>query len=206
MGATFDVKRDLRAFYQPPSRDFVEVVVPELSYLAIDGSGDPNASSAYADAVGALYASAYAIKFGYRGRTGNDFVVPPLEGLWWAADPADFVARRKANWQWTMLIALPAAVSAEDAAAGLATAGSRKPELPVDRVRRWTWTEGRCLQILHLGSYFDEAPTLARLHEVVMPDRGLTFNGHHHEIYLSDPRRVAPEKLKTVLRQPVRPA
>jgi hypothetical protein len=201
-----DLKRELRALYLPPSLDFVEVDIPEMGYLAIDGHGDPNVSSGYADAVAALYACAYAIKFGFRARTGDDFVVPPLEGLWSSADPADFVTRRKANWEWTMLIAMPAVVALEDIETGIAKAGHGKPELPVSQVRPWTWTEGRCLQILHLGSYDDEAATLARLHDQVMPSRGLTFNGRHHEIYLSDPRRVPPERLKTVLRQPVRAA
>lgn len=199
-----DLKKDFPALYRPPSDDFAEVVVPPMIYLAIDGHGDPNTSADYAAAVAALYATAYTIKFAVRRRGGADVVVGPLEGLWSSPDPASFVARDKGAWDWTMLIALPEHVSSEDVAAGLSAAGVKKPDLPIERVRRLVLDEGRCLQIMHVGSYDDEGPTLARLHDEVMPARGLTWNGRHHEIYLSDPRRVPPERLKTVLRQPVR--
>lgn len=201
-----DLKRDRKDLYQPRAGEFTEVVVPPAAYLAVDGSGDPNTSAAYADAVGALYAVGYAVKFACRARTGVDFVVGPLEGLWSSADPTAFAERRKADWEWTMLIPLPDEVGAEDVARGLEAVAGKKPELPVARVERRVLDEGRCLQILHVGSYDDEGPTLARLHGEVLPARGLTWNGPHHEIYLSDPRRTAPEKLRTVLRQPVRPA
>lgn len=200
-----DLKKDLKAFYQPGSGEFVEVHLPPRSYVAIDGHGDPNTSADYAAAVATLFASAYAVKSGLRARTGEDFVVGPLEGLWTSDDPTSFTARRKGEWDWTMLIPLPDVVTADDVDAGLVSAARKKPELPVGSVRLLVLDEGRCLQIMHVGSYDDEAPTLARLHHEVMPAAGLTFNGPHHEIYLSDPRRVAPEKLRTVLRQPVRP-
>ena len=151
------------------------------------------------------YASAYATKFAFRDRTGDDFVVSPLEGLWSSEDPATFTERRKGEWDWTMLIAFPETVDREDLAQGLARAAHKKPELPVSDVRVLKLTEGRSLQIMHVGSYDDEGPTLARLHHGVMPAQGFTFNGPHHEIYLGDPRRAAPETLRTVLRQPVRP-
>ncbi|WP_158370155.1 GyrI-like domain-containing protein [Cellulosimicrobium cellulans] len=200
-----DVRRE-RAEQYRAGVEWAEVVVPPADYLAVDGHGDPNTSAAYADAVGALYTAAYAVRAELKRRTGEAFVVGPLEGLWSSADPAAFTAGRKGDWCWTMLIPLPDAVAAEDVADGLAAAAGRKPDLPVDRVRPLTLDEGRCLQVLHVGSYDDEAPTLARLHHEVMPDRGLTWNGRHHEIYLGDPRRVAPERLRTVLRQPVRPS
>ncbi len=136
-------------------------------------------------------------------RTGTDFVVGPLEGLWSSPDPTDFVNGNKRNWDWTMLIALPATVSTEDISLGLTSAAAKKAHLPIARIRRLTLTEGLSLQIMHLGSYDDEAPVLARLHRQVMPERGLTWNGRHHEIYLSDPRRTPAAKLRTVLRQPV---
>ena len=201
-----DLKKDRKDLYQPGSDDFTEVVVPPMSYLAVDGHGDPNTSSEYASAVEALYASAYATKFALRARTGEDFVVGPLEGLWSADDPRVFTEGRKVDWDWTMMIPLPDVVTAEDVTQGLARASAKKYGAPVDRVRSLDLDEGRCLQIMHVGSYDDEAPTLARLHDEVMPARGLTWNGRHHEIYLSDPRKVAPERLRTVLRQPVRPA
>ena len=175
-----------------------------MTYLAIDGHGDPNTSPAYATAIQALYAGAYAIRAVLKKRTGDDFVVGPLEGLWTSADNAAFVAGDKGEWDWTMMIPLPEAVSSQDIAEGLVQAARKKPELPVSALKELSLSEGRSLQILHVGTYDDEAPTLARLHDEIMPRLGLTWNGPHHEIYLSDPRRVAPERMKTVLRQPVR--
>ena len=200
-----DLKKDRKDLYQPGSKDFTEVDVPPMTYLAVDGHGDPNTSSEYAAAVEALYAGAYATKFALKARTGEDFVVGPLEGLWTSDDPSVFAAGRKDEWDWTMLIPLPDPVTSEDITQGLATAAAKKPDLPIGSVRVLALDEGRSLQIMHLGSYDDEAETLARLHHQVMPAKGLTWNGRHHEIYLSDPRKVAAEKLRTVLRQPVRP-
>ncbi|WP_454048308.1 GyrI-like domain-containing protein [Cellulomonas sp. Marseille-Q8402] len=201
-----DLKKDRKDLYQPGAADVVEVVVPPTTYLGVDGHGDPDTAPAYAAAVGALYAAGYAVRSAFRARTGTEVVVGPLEGLWTSADPRAFTARAKGDWDWTMLLPLPDQVGEEDVAAGLATATTRKPGLPVDRVRLLRLDEGRVLQILHVGAYDDEGPTLARLHDEVMPARGLTWNGPHHEIYLSDPRRVPPARLRTVLRQPVRPA
>lgn len=200
---SIDLKKDFKHLYQPPSGRFVEVDVPEFAYLAIDGHGDPNTSRDYTAAVEALYTSAYSVRAVFKKRTGTDFVVGPLEGLWSSPDPADFVNGNKGNWDWTMLIALPAAVSTDDTSLGLTAAAAKKAHLPITGIRRLTLREGLSLQIMHLGSYDDEAPVLARLHRDVMPERGLTWNGRHHEIYLSDPRRTSAEKLKTVLRQPV---
>lgn len=199
-----DLKKDRKDLYRPGPEEFTEVDVPSMTYLAMDGHGDPNTSPAYAAAVASLYATAYATKFAFRARTGEDFVVGPLEGLWASEDPTAFTDRRKGDWDWTMMIALPEQVGREDSAEGLATATRKKPELPVEELQVLDLAEGRSLQIMHRGSYDDEGPTLARLHHEVMPTRGLTFNGRHHEIYLSDPRRVAPERMRTVLRQPVR--
>ncbi|OYN92275.1 GyrI-like domain-containing protein [Parenemella sanctibonifatiensis] len=201
----YDIKKDLKHLYRPGAGDFVEVTVPPLRHLAVDGHGNPNTSPAYATAVQCLYAAAYTIKFAAKAG-GNDFVVPPLEGLWSSADPAAFAASDKDSWDWTMLIVIPDLVPEADVETGLAQAVNEKPELPVGDVAIRTLAEGRSLQILHVGAYDDEAATLHRLHHEVMPARGLTFNGHHHEVYLSHPRRVPPERLKTILRQPVRRA
>lgn len=203
---TIDLKKDLRRLYAAPRDRFVEVDVPTMRYLALDGHGDPDAEPSYAQAVQALYAAAYATRAVFTDRTGTAFVVGPLEGLWSSADPAAFLQGDKGSWDWTMLLPLPPEASDEDAARARATAAAARPQLPVARVRILTLTEGRSLQIMHIGSYDDEAPTLARLHHEVMPERAVTWNGRHHEIYLGDPRRTAPEKLRTILRQPVRPA
>lgn len=200
---SIDVKKDFKHLYHPPLDRFVEVEVPEFTYLSIDGHGDPNTSRDYAAAVEGLYTSGYAVRAAVKKRTGTDFVVGPLEGLWSSPDPADFVAGNKGNWDWTMLIPLPSVVLFEDTTLGLTAAAAKKGHLPIGRIRRLTLIEGLSLQIMHLGPYDDEAPVLARLHRQVMPERGLTWNGRHHEIYLSDPRRTPADKLKTVLRQPV---
>ena len=202
--ASFDFKKDRRDLYTPPTSGFALVEVPPMTFLAIDGHGDPNVSEAYRAAVEALYAVSYAVKFASKAR-GRDYVVGPLEGLWTADDPGAFTSRAKAEWDWTMLIRQPDWVSPEHLREAIATTASTKSLTALEVLRILPLAEGTCLQIMHVGSYDDEAPTLARLHDEVMPARGLTWNGAHHEIYLSDPRRVAPERLKTILRQPVRP-
>jgi hypothetical protein len=192
-----DLKREERALYAPPAGRFVEVDVPTMRYLAVDGSGAPATSPAYQQAVEALFTASYAVKFHSKRELDRDYVVMPLEGLWWAEDMATFRTREKDKWSWRMLIRQPGWLDDEVLTAGLAKAGAgRIVEL----------TEGRCLQTLHLGSYDDEGPILAHLHDELLPGRGLRPTGLHHEIYLSDPRRVAPEKLRTILRQPVMPA
>ena len=201
-------KVDLRTVYPElysPPRELVQVVVPPLRYLQIDGEGDPNTAPAYQEAVGALFPLAYALKFASKKNLGQDFVVGPLEGLWTAADPGAFVRREKDAWSWTLMILQPDWLT-DGFVADVAEATRRKKGLPaLDRVRFVTYDEGEAVQVLHVGPYDDEAPTLARLHEEYLPAHGLTFNGPHHEIYLSDARRTAPERLRTVLRQPVRP-
>jgi hypothetical protein len=176
-----------------------------MNYLAIDGAGDPNSSAVYAAAVEALYTVAYSIKMHSQKELGRDFVVAPLEGLWRADDMSAFTRREKGSWLWTMLIAQPDWVTADMVEAARARAHSKKEQGALDAVALRSIHEGTSVQILHIGSYDDEAPTLERLHHTYLPNHGLTFNGDHHEIYLSDPRRTVPEKLKTILRQPVRP-
>ncbi|WP_136706238.1 GyrI-like domain-containing protein [Agromyces sp. H66] len=201
----YDVKRDRRELYGASARDFAIVDVPPMRYLAVDGRGDPNTAAEYADAISALYAVGYAVKFRSKRELGRDFVVGPLEGLWRADDPETFVTREKDAWSWTMLIVQPDWVDEAIVADAVAAARAKGDRPALDRVRLRELHEGRSAQILHIGSYDDEAPTLARLHHEWMPQHGLTFGGDHHEIYLSDARRTAPGKLRTILRQPVRP-
>jgi hypothetical protein len=200
----YDVKRVHRELYAPSARDFAVVEVPPMQYLAVDGHGDPNSAQEYADAVAALYGLAYALKFRSKRELGRDLVVAPLEGLWRADDPEAFVTRDKGAWSWTMLIAQPDWIDEQHVAAGIA-ADTKAPRSALDRLRLQRLHEGTSAQILHIGSYDAEGPTLERLHHEWMPEHGLTFNADHHEIYLSDARRTPPEKLRTVLRQPVRP-
>ncbi|MGV9293161.1 GyrI-like domain-containing protein [Amycolatopsis sp. NPDC003676] len=201
----YDVKKAHRALYSPPSKDFTVVYVPALQYLAADGHGDPNTASEYTNAVEALYGIAYSVKFASKKNLGRDFVVGPLEGLWRADDPSVFLARDKEKWDWTMLISQPDWVTEEMVREAAESVAKKKDNPALAGVRLRTLTEGTSVQILHVGSYDDETPTLNRLHHEYLPEHGLTFNGDHHEIYLSDPRRTAPDKLKTVLRQPVKP-
>ncbi|PFG41532.1 hypothetical protein ATJ88_0174 [Isoptericola jiangsuensis] len=201
-----DLKRLHGVLYAPPRGRFVEVDVPPLTYLAVDGEGDPNTATAYARAVEALYGLSYAVKFASKKKLGRDYVVAPLEGLWTADDPGTFVRREKDAWRWTMLILQPDWVGADLVADVTAQVRAAKDLPALDLVERRTITEGRSVQILHVGSYDAEGPVLAELHDRYLPDHGLTFAGPHHEVYLGDPRRTAPDRLRTILRQPVRPA
>ncbi|GAA4429977.1 GyrI-like domain-containing protein [Georgenia halophila] len=201
----YDVKKVHRDLYSPRRGDFAVVEVPPMRYLAIDGHGDPNTSEEYADAVGALYAVGYTLKFADKKATGRDLAVGPLEGLWRAADPQAFVRRDKTSWEWTMLVPLPEWIGSEQVEQTAAAVREKKNLPAAAAVRVLALAEGTSLQILHVGSYDDEGPVLARLHDEVMPDGGWTFGGDHHEIYLNDPRRTEPSRLRTILRQPVRP-
>jgi hypothetical protein len=177
------------------------IEVPELTFLMIDGQGDPNTSPDYQDAIQTLYGLSYALKFALRRPDGTTYGVSPLEGLWWATDPQAFEAADKSAWQWTAMIRQPAVVTA-DLLNSCAEAVARKRPLPAARaVRLSSFTEGRAAQVLHVGPYFAEGPTIARLHTFIA-ENGYRLGGKHHEIYLGDPRRAAPERLRTIIRQP----
>jgi hypothetical protein len=184
------------------------VHVPAMAFLCIDGHGDPNTSARFADAVQALYSVSYAAKFAIKKASGQDFKVSPLEGLWWADDLGTFRTGEKSDWDWTMIIRQPEPVT-DDLVARLAAEVSAKKSLPaVQDLRLVTFEEGPAAQVLHLGPYAAEAPTIERLHAYIH-DQGFVFDGHrqkHHEIYLGDPRRAAPEKLRTIIRQPYSPS
>ena len=199
-----DLKRVRKELFTAPRGEFAALMVPRVLYLMADGHGDPNASPDYARAVEALYSAAYALKFACKAQ-GRDFVVAPLEGLWSAADPSSFVERRKHDWDWTMLIMVPDFIDDAAFAGAREKAASKLGQLPPS-LRLEALEEGLCLQALHIGSYDEEGPLLARLHEAIIPAGGYAFAGPHHEIYLGDPRKTAPSKLKTILRQPVRKA
>jgi hypothetical protein len=187
-----DLKKTLDG-YRARQGEFRIVDVPPARYLMTDGHGDPN-TAAFAEAIQALYPVAYGLKSASRRELGRDYVVPPLEGLWWADDLSAFTtARDKRQWDWTLMILVPDWVGDELYATVDAPA----------RVRLEALAEGRCAQTLHVGSFDDEAPVLARLHDEVLPAHGLAPTGRHHEIYLSDFRRVTPARRRTILRQPV---
>lgn len=197
-----DVKKDLKQLYQPSAKQVVEVDVPSFKFLMIDGVGDPNTSSAYAEAVEALFSVSYAAKFQLKkGAQAIDYAVMPLEGLWWADDMAVFAAGDKSQWQWTMMIMQPSFVENAVVEAAIAEVG-RKKRLPgVARLRLDEFAEGRCAQILHVGPFSEEGPTIRRVHDFIESRSALT--GKHHEIYLSDIRRADPSKWKTIVRHPM---
>ena len=201
-----DFKKQLKTLFNPPKR-FVIVDVPEMQFLMVDGHGDPNVAQEYQDALAALYAAAYKIKFISKKQLGQDYVVPPLEGLWWAEDMDTFsTARDKSQWDWTMMIMTPDWITGEIFADALEQVRRGKNPVALGKVRLESYHEGLSVQIMHIGSYDDEGPTILKLHNAFLPENGYVENGKHHEIYLGDPRRVAPEKLKTVLRQPIKTA
>jgi hypothetical protein len=202
----YDVKRELKRCYAPRNTDWALVDVPPQRFLGVDGQGDPNTSPAYARAVEALYAVAYTVKFASRTALGRDFVVAPLEGLWWSPTPQVFVDRRKDAWHWRMMISLPDWVAAGLVDEAKKAARAKKGLPTIAEVRLDTLREGTSAQVLHVGSYDDEGPLLARLHHEFLAAHGLRMTGRHHEIYLGDPRRTEPARLRTVLRQPVEPA
>ena len=184
------------------------VRVPPLTFLCIDGHGDPNTSQTYADAVSALFSMSYAAKFAIKKASGQNVKVSPLEGLWWADDLETFLTGRKSEWDWTMMIRQPDLVTG-DLVERMAAELSAKKSLPaILDLRLVTIAEGTAAQVLHVGPYADEGPTIERLHTWIR-EHGFVFEGHdrkHHEIYLGDPRRAAPAKLRTIIRQPCSPA
>jgi hypothetical protein len=200
-----DLKKTLKHLYRPSAKEFAVVEVPPMQYLMIDGRGDPNTAPAYAEAIEALYAVAYKIKFLSKKELGRDYVVPPLEGLWWAEDMASFTTERdKSAWSWTMMIMQPSWISAGQFQSAREQVEAKKSLPALPQLRLEMYDEGLSVQILHIGSYDDEGPVLDRMHHQYIPEQGFEMAGRHHEIYLSDARRTPPEKLKTVLRQPVR--
>jgi hypothetical protein len=198
-----DLKKTLGDYWKAPAGKFVIIDVPRLNFLMVDGEGNPNTSPDYEAAVGALYATSYTLKFASKA-DGRDYVVPPLQGLWWADDMSDFVAGRKERWRWTMMLTLPDWITASAVSDALEAVRANSGPVPAT-FRFEPFDEGRSVQTLHIGPYDAEAPTIRRLHAEFLPEHGLTENGKHHELYLSDPRRTDPARLRAILRQPVRP-
>ncbi len=196
-------KKELEHLYGGKVGQQVVVDVPAMNFLMIDGKGDPNTSQEYADAVQTLYPVAYAIKFTCKRELERDFGVMPLEGLWWAEDMRDFDTANKSNWLWTAMIMQPDMVTAELVERVIEQTRYKKNPPSLDKLRFETYDEGRAAQVMYVGPYADEGPTIAALHEFIAQQGGsLEGSKHHHEIYLGDPRRADPSKLKTVIRQP----
>jgi hypothetical protein len=197
-----DYLKDMKTLYQPPKGKFGMVDVPVLQYVMIDGHGNPNTHPDYQAVVNALYSLAYGLKFALKAG-GLDWRVAPLEGLWWMENMAEFSLENKDRWDWTMMILQPEAVSAALFEQVRADAVRKKGLAMLDKARLEQYAEGTAAQTLYIGAYADEGPTIAQLHQFIH-EQGYRLAGKHHEIYLGDPRRTSPERLKTIIRQPVR--
>jgi hypothetical protein len=198
-----DYKRELKELYGPRAGPPVIVDVPELSFLMVDGLGDPNTSQAYVEAVEALFAVSYCVKFAVkRGTEGIDYGVMPLEGLWWVDDMSTFSLDDKSSWSWTAMIMQPDVVTDELVRRSILEASKKKPLPAAAKLRFERFGEGLAAQVLHTGPYSAEGPTIERLNGFIA-DAGYRPSGKHHEIYLSDPSRAEPAKLRTIIRQPV---
>jgi hypothetical protein len=198
-----DLKRELKHLYQPSSRDVSFVDVPVMDFLMLDGQGDPNTSQAYADAVEALFAVSYAIKFAVKkGSLAIDYGVMPLEGVWWADDMSAFATGERSGWQWTMMIMQPHFVTSGMVDAAVALVRKRKDPAALAKLRFETFAEGAAAQIMHVGPFSDEGPVIERVHAFIA-QAGREPAGKHHEIYLTDIRKADPAKWKTVIRQPI---
>ena len=201
MTGKVDLKKTEKAYFAASKAGWEADTFDAANYLMIDGQGSPGDSPEYVAALEVLYPLAYATKFYSKQELGRDYVVPPLEGLWWADDMDAYTTPgRRDEWQWTLMLMLPDWIEADHVEA----ARAKKAGLDLSKVRMDSLEEGLCLSHLHVGPFADEAPKLRFLHHELIPQEGYAFNGHHHEIYLSDPRKTAPEKLRTVLRQPVK--
>ena len=197
-----DLKKQIESYRAVRGR-FKVLTVPAMSFLMVDGHGDPNTAPEYRDAVGALYPLAYSLKFFSRRELGLDHTVMPLEALWSADDMDAFTsARDKSRWDWTVMIMMPDWITAEHVEIAR-NAARAKATAALDAVRFETYDEGLSVQTLHVGPYDAEGPVLDELHSRFIPENGLRMTGRHHEVYLGDPRRAAPDKLRTILRQPV---
>lgn len=198
-----DFKKTLD-MYQAPRGEFRIIDIPTRKYLMIDGHGDPNTSAEFAEAIEALYPVAYKLKFASKQDLGRDYVVPPLEGLWWAANMETFTsARDKSQWDWTLMLMVPEWIGTSAVADAVEKVRAKKTPARLHDVRLESLSEGLCVQTLHVGSFDEETAVLERLHTEFIPAQGMSMTGKHHEIYFSDFRKVPPEKQRTILRQPV---
>ncbi|MBE0685514.1 MAG: GyrI-like domain-containing protein [Anaerolineaceae bacterium] len=198
---TIDFKKQLKHLYQPSTKEVVAVDVPEMNFLMVDGRGDPNTSQEYAGAVEVLFQVSYALKFMVKkGSLAIDYGVMPLEGLWWAEDMSAFTAGDKSNWLWTMMIMQPAFVTGEMVEKTIQDVKKKKNPAAISKLRLESYAEGKAAQIMHIGPFSEEGPTVDKVHQFI--DARGEGRGKHHEIYLTDIRKADPARWKTVIRQP----
>jgi hypothetical protein len=198
-----DFKKEFKHLYQPSSKEVVQVDVPSMNFLMVDGEGDPNTSQSYADAIEALFSVAYTLKFMIKkGDMAIDYGVLPLESLWWADDMAVFATGDKSEWKWTAMIMQPSFVTGDMIEWAVEEVKKKKNPPAISKVRFDSFSEGRSAQIMHIGPFSEEGPTIEKLHQFI-ESRNCRLSGKHHEIYLSDIRKADPAKWKTVVRQPM---
>jgi hypothetical protein len=197
-----DLKKELKSFYNPTAKDVTLIDIPKMNFIMIDGQGAPE-SKQFMQAMLALYPIAYTIKFDKKKTGGPDFTVMALEGLWWAEDMKVFMPETsdRNKWQWTVMMMQPDFITRRDFENAVKAAKKKKDNPALDNVRFESFTEGKSVQIMHIGPYSAEGPNIQKIHQKIA-EIGGKLSGKHHEIYLSDPRRVTPDKMKTVLRQP----
>lgn len=202
-----DFRKAYKALYSPSAKEPVIVDVPDFKCLMIDGHGDPNGAE-FSAKIAVLYGIAYTLKFSLKKDPSGpfEFSLAPLSGLWRAADPrAFFEQARRSEWRWTLMIPMPDVITPALLRQASAELKRKKDPDFLDQARLEVYREGLAAQVMHLGPYSAEPPTISRLH-AFFQEKGYTFNGPHHEIYLSDPKRTAPEKMRTIIRQPVKKA
>ena len=199
-----DFKKELKHLYKPSAKKVEIVDVRQMNFLMIDGKGDPNTSQEFQDAVEALYSLSYTLKFMIKkGGLKVDFGVMPLEGLWWTDDMSQFSTENKDNWKWTLMIMQPEYVTAELFNEAVEQVKKKKNPPALSKVRFEVFSEGKAAQIIHIGPFSEEGPTIKKVHSFIQ-ENGCKLSGKHHEIYLSDIRKAAPEKWKTIIRQPMK--
>ncbi|MDH5507410.1 MAG: GyrI-like domain-containing protein [Anaerolineae bacterium] len=202
MTTKIDLKKELKHLYHPSPKQPVIVEVPPMNYLMVDGKGDPGTSQAFKDAVSSLFPLAYALKFAVKKQQGTDYVVMPLQGLWWIEDMSKFQQASRDDWQWTAMIMQPEYVTAALVEQIRPEVEKKKNPPALAKIRFKSYHEGLAVQLMHIGPFAEEGPNIERMHAFAI-QQGYQLHGKHHEIYLSNLERTAPDKLKTVLRQPI---
>ncbi len=199
-----DYKKEFPDLYKPSLKEPVIIKIPKMMFFMIDGTGDPNTSEDYKEIVQLLYNISYTLKMKVikKETPSKDYVVPPLEGLWYMPKMEEWSMDEKDKWEWTMMIRIPDFIKDSQIKKALKILKETKNPSSFSKLRYEQYDEGTCVQIMYLGPYDEEPPTIKKIHQFAEKN-GYNLNGHHHEIYLSDPRRVEPERLKTVLRQPI---
>jgi len=198
-----DLKKTFKDLYNPSAKAVSEVVVPPMNFIMVNGTGDPNNMTEFQPRAEALYGLSYTLKFTSKQQLGIDYGVMPLEGLWWVEGmcPVDPTSSDRTTWKWTLMIMQPEHITRELYEAAVESVRRKKNPAQLGNCRFERYDEGRAAQVLHIGPYSAEKPNIDRVHAYIA-EHSAQPSGKHHEIYLGDPSKAAPEKLKTIIRQP----